>query len=269
MFVVIIILIVVFLIYYIHNFKYNRDYYDYKCFLLTIKDQKERQRRFFSSHNKNIPIEIIYGPDTNKISVAQNYEHLVVPEYYEKALEMHYSPTTIRPDITYFNLGAIGCFMGHMEFYKKCFEQKLKYAVIFEDNVIIKSHELYDQIQNVIDEKGDNFEMCFFHCISRLPDIEEGNLEKVNWISSTKCYLINVDNMRNYVKYFYPIDNHIDQKHEDIIKKGARVYYKDLRNCIIIDRTHNSTIGHREHGRKDFFSRNFPNATPKDVKPGF
>ena len=49
-----------------------------------------------------------------------------------------------------------------MEFYNRCFKQGLRYAVIFEDNVVIKSTQLYEEIQNVIDEKGPNFEMCFF-----------------------------------------------------------------------------------------------------------
>jgi GR25 family glycosyltransferase involved in LPS biosynthesis len=156
-----------------------------------------------------------------------------------------------------------------MEFYKRCFRQGLKYAVIFEDNVIIKSNDLYEQIQSVIDEKGDDFEMCFFHCLSRLPDTKEGTLEKVKWISSTKCYLINVNNMKKYQKYFYPMDNHVDMKHEDLIDKGARVYYKDLREYMLIDRTHQSMIGHNEHGRREFFSRIHPTATPDDVKWGY
>ena len=67
-------------------------------------------------------------------------------------------------------------------------KQDLKYAVIFEDNVIVKSNKLYDEIQKVIDERGEEFEMCFFHCLSRLPDKQDGKLEKVKWISSTKCY---------------------------------------------------------------------------------
>ena len=182
---------------------------------------------------------------------------------------MHYDPTVKRPNITYFNLGAIGCFVGHMDFYKRCFDQGLKYAVIFEDNVVIKSPQLFNQIQEVIDEKGNNFEMCFFHCLSRLPDKTEGNLEKVKWISSTKCYLVNVDNMRKYNKYFYPMDNHIDMKHEDLIQKGARVYYKDLRKYMLIDRSKGSLIGHSDHGEKNFISRHHPQATPDDVKWGY
>jgi hypothetical protein len=243
--------------------------YDYKCFLLTIKDAKTRQERFMKHFNGATPLEVIYGPNTKNVKIAREYEDIIDPEYFEKALEMHYDPLVKRPNITYFNLGAIGCFVGHMDFYRRCFEQGLKYAVIFEDNVIIKSPRLFDEIQKVIDDKGENFEMCFFHCLSRLPEKKEGTLEKVKWISSTKCYLVNVDNMRKYEKYFYPMDNHIDMKHEDIIEKGARIYYKDAQKHMLIDRSQGSLIGHSEHGEKDFFSRHHPEATPIDVKWGY
>jgi GR25 family glycosyltransferase involved in LPS biosynthesis len=261
--------ILLLLVVYILISKSNKSKYGYKCFLLTIKDQKKRQERFKNAHNPDIPFEIIYGPDTRTPKQAQKYENIIEDEYYEKALEMYEDPTIKRPDITYFNLGAIGCFMGHMEFYKRCYKQGIKYAVIFEDNVIIKSNQLYDEIQHVIDTKKDDFEMCFFHCLSRLVEKEEDDLEKVKWISSTKCYLINVENMKNYTKYFLPMDNHVDMKHEDLISNGARVYYKDLRHCIKIDRSHRSTIGHSEHSRKNFFSRHNENANPGDLKKGY
>jgi len=220
-------------------------------------------------HNPSIPIEVIYGPDTRNVKNAREFENHVDPQYFEKAVEMHYNPQVKRPDITYFNLGAIGCFMGHMDFYKRCFDQGLRYAVIFEDNVIVKSNTLYKEIQSVIDERGEEFEMCFFHCLSRLPDKRDGKLEKVKWISSTKCYLVNVENMKKYTKYFLPMDNHVDMKHEDLIAKGARIYYKDMRRYMKIDRTHNSTIGHSNHGRPRYFSKNYPSATPNDVIYGY
>src|SRR5210317_514881 len=243
--------------------------YDFKCFLLAMKNQPARSEQFIRSLDKKIPLEVIYGKDTRSPQTAREFQDLVDPDYYEKAVEMYEDQTVKRPDITYFNLGAIGCFMRHMEFYKRCFDQGLKYAVIFEDNVIVKSNKLYSEIQKIIDDRGDEFEMCFFHCLSRLPDKRDGKLEKVKWISSTKCYLINVENMKKYTKYFLPMDNHVDMKHEDLIAKGARIYYKDMRNYMKIDRTHNSTIGHSEHGRPRYFSRNNPSATPDDVIFGY
>jgi hypothetical protein len=267
---VILILLLIAILFRVYRHQTTEGYdYDYKCFLLTIPSEKERQERFMKYHNPTIPIEVIYGPDTRNVKNAREFENHVDPEYFEKAVEMHYNPQVKRPDITYFNLGAIGCFMGHMDFYKRCFDQGLKYAVIFEDNVIIKSNKLYKEIQDIIDDRGDEFEMCFFHCLSRLLDKRDGKLEKVKWISSTKCYLINVENMKKYTKYFLPMDNHVDMKHEDLIAKGARIYYKDMRNYMKIDRTHNSTIGHSEHGRPRYFSRNNPSATPDDVIFGY
>lgn len=247
----------------------NKETYDYKCFLLTIPSAKERSDRFLMSHNKDIPIEVIHGPDTRNLKVARDFEDDIESEYFEKAVEMHYDPSVTRPDITYFNMGAIGCYMGHMDFYERCFQQNLKYAVIFEDNVIVKSKQLYKHIQDVIDTKGDTFEMCFFHCLSRLPELKEDTIEKVKWISSTKCYLINVDNMRKFHKYFLPMDNHIDMKHEDIIKQGARVYYKDLQDCLRIDRQHKSLIGHSNHGNPNFFSKVYPDISPEFLERGY
>ena len=243
--------------------------YDFKCFLLAMKNEPARSEKFIRSIDKKIPLEIIYGKDTRTPKLAEKYREQVDPDYFEKAIEMYNDPDVKRPDITYFNLGAIGCFMGHMKFYEKCINQGLKYAVIFEDNVVIDSNRIYDEIQSVINEKGDDFDMCFFHCLSRLPDKIEGTLEKVKWISSTKCYLINVHNMAWYRRFFYPMDNHVDMKHEDLISRGARVYYKDLSRFMHVDRTHKSTIGHSEHGRPLFFSRVFPDATPDDLKPGY
>ena len=244
---------------------------DYKCFLLTLKSSNERSRKFLDSYDDSIPLEIVYGDNTKDLSIAKKYSNDIDPKYYRFAIKTHYDKNAIRPNITYFNLGAIGCFFGHMNIYERCFKQRLKYALVFEDNVIIKHKNLFDEVQRVIDELGDDFELCFFHCISRLPEstVSETGLERVKWISSTKCYLIHVDNMRTYYGEFYPMDNHVDMKHEDLIAKGARVYYKDLRHCMKIDRSHSSTIGHSDWKRRDFFSKVYPDATTDLLEYGY
>jgi len=244
---------------------------DYKCFLLTMKSSDERSKKFLDSYDKTVPLEVVYGPETKTPKSIKYYSDHIEPRYYRFALKTHYDKSSVRPDITYFNMGAIGCFFGHMDIYDRCFSQGLKYAVVFEDNVIIKHKSLFDEIQAVIDELGDEFELCFFHCLSRFPasDTSETGLQRVNWISSTKCYLIHVDNMREYHKYFYPMDNHVDMKHEDLIAKGARVYYKDLRHCMVIDRSHSSTIGHSDWDKKDFFSKRYPDATTDLLEKGY
>ena len=242
----------------------------YKCFLLTIPSSTIRREKFLAHHDPGVPLEIINGVDTKKVENAKKYQNIVDPGYFKEALRLHYGKSKLRTDVTHFNLGAIGCYMGHMEFYRRCFEQGLKYAVIFEDNVVVKDNDLYDQIQSVIDVMGDDFEMCFLHCHARYStEKKQQGLEKVKWISSTKCYLVHVENMQKYYKYFFPIDNHVDMKHEDIIARGARVFYKDLRDFMYINRSQGSTIGHSSHHRPKYFSRQYPSVTTDILEYGY
>ena len=243
---------------------------EYKCFLLTIPSSTTRRKNFLEHHDPAVPLEIIYGVDTKNVENAKKYEKIIDPVYFKEALRLHYNNKNLRPDMTYFNLGAIGCYMGHMEFYRRCFEQGLTYAVVFEDNVIVSSPRLYDEIQGVINTMGDDFEMCFFHCLSRYTDARvTRDIERVKWISSCKCYLVNVKNMQKYYSTFFPIDNHVDMKHEDLIAKGARVFYKDLRDYMYIDRSGNSTIGHSHHHKPKYFSRQYPSVTTDVLEYGY
>lgn len=240
--------------------------YDYSCYLLTLRESKERRNKFLKYHDTSIPLEIVYGINTKNVRAAREFEDMIDPEYFEKAVEMHYDKSVKRPDITFFNLGAIGALVGHVNIMKNSTD---KYALIMEDNVLVKTPAFYDQVQQVIDKLGDNFEMCFFHCLSRIPVETDGTLEKVIWVSSMKCYVVHVKNMKKYLKHYFPMDNHVDNKTEDIIAQGARVYYKDLRQYIKIDRSRPSTIGHSDHGKKYFFSRQYPHKTPNELKYGY
>ena len=244
---------------------------DYECYLLTMKSSDERSKRFLKTYEHSIPLEIIYGDDTRTPDGAKKYSEMIEPIYYRFALKTFYDKSVIRPNITFFNMGAIGCYFGHMNIYDRCFSKTSKYALVFEDNVIITDNMLFSEVQSVIDELGDDFELCFFHCLSRFPDsdVNENGIQKVKWISSTKCYLIHVENMRKYYQYFYPMDNHVDMKHEDLISVGARVYYKDLRHCMRIDRSHKSTIGHSDWHDKEFFSKRYPDATTDLLEKGY
>lgn len=244
---------------------------NYKCYLLTTDPKGKRARNFIESYNSRIPLEIVKGPDTRTPESAKKYSKNVDPKYYMQALKLYHDKEAIRPNITYFNLGAIGCYAGHMDIYERCFRSKEKYALVFEDNVVITHPELFEEVNRVIDELGDDFELCFFHCLSRYPASEKNKsgLELVKWISSTKCYLIHTENMKNYVHHFKVMDNHIDMKHEDLVFEGARIYYKDLRHCMIIDRSNKSLIGHSDWNNKEFFSKKYPDATTDVLEKGY
>jgi hypothetical protein len=244
----------------------------YQPYLLTLRDSTDRHQEFFAKYNQHgVPIDVVYGVDTKSIAKARLFERQVDSAYMKKAVEMHYNPSVRRPNITYFNLGAIGAMQGHLSVFDRARREGVKYALVIEDNVMIHDSSFFGEIQNTIDALGDDFEMVFFHCLSRFPD-QEGHrpgFEKLRWISSMKCYLMHVPNMEKYVSKYVPQNNHIDHKVEDLIAAGARVFYRDLRQYISIDRSKSSTIGHSKHDDPDFFSRQFPNASAQALAGGF
>lgn len=84
----------------------------FNIFLLTLPTSIQRQNTFFKHHNPAVPVEIVYGDDTNKVENAMKYKQLVDPHYFQVALDLISGKTKKRPDTTYFNLGAIGCYFG-------------------------------------------------------------------------------------------------------------------------------------------------------------
>jgi GR25 family glycosyltransferase involved in LPS biosynthesis len=260
--VVVVILLLVFMI------LRNERAWSYETYLLTLPEARDRREVFFEHNTHGPKVHMVYGQDTRVVETARKFEEHVQSEFMEKAVEMHYDPSVVRPNITYFNLGAIGCHMGHADIWNRASKMGHKYALVFEDNVKVRSSKkLHDYVESFIAEKGDDFEACFFHCLHYLP--HEIQKDRVRWISSTKCYLMHVPNMKRYFPLFFPMNNHIDLKFEDIIAEGARVYYRDLRKYLDIDRSEPSTIGHSPHEDEAMFSRRFPKATTKDLIKGW
>jgi len=242
--------------------------WSYESYLLTLPVAEERRKVFFRHNTDGPKVRVVYGPDTRGVEAARKFEHHVQSEFMEKAVEMHYEKSVIRPNMTYFNLGAIGCQMGHADIWTRAMKAGHKYILVFEDNVVVKSpKKLHNYVEAFIKEKGDDFEACFFHCLHYLPD--EVQKDRVRWISSTKCYLMHVPNMEKYFPLFFPMNNHVDLKFEDIIAEGARVYYRDLRKYLAIDRREPSTIGHSVHDDTEMFSRRFPKAKKSDLIKGW
>jgi GR25 family glycosyltransferase involved in LPS biosynthesis len=214
-----------------------------KCFVLTLPDSKEKLTQFLDSYKSNIPLEIIYSFNTKNKSEAEKYKHLVDPERYNLMYDFD-SGTKIRPDHTYFNSGALGCYLGHMKIYEKCFEQKLDYAIIFEDNVVL-SESFNNELNSALSRLGDDFDACFLHCSSNVGEYVEkcgSMIKKLKWITSTKCYLINVNRMKKYYELFYPIFTSVDIAYEKLIRHGADVYLINF-NSIKLG-IKKSAIGH-------------------------
>jgi GR25 family glycosyltransferase involved in LPS biosynthesis len=216
-------------------------------FLLTLPKSRERRERFMTSFNRQgfkEPFEIIWGVDTRQPENAERYRNLVNPIKFQHLYS--FENGIPRPDEGFFNAGALGCYIGHMNFYKKCFEKGLKFAVIFEDNVYLDKG-LKEEFYQALEKLGSDFEACFFHCWIHLGDNVQKcgteKIRKVKYLTSCKMYIINVENMKKYYPLFYPIDTHVDIIYEHLIRNGARVYLIPLNN-LKLQKDTKSLINH-------------------------
>jgi len=217
-----------------------------KIFLLTLEKSTERRNNFMQSYKKlnNFPLEIIWGINTKIPANAEKYRGLVDPYKFSIMYDLD-SGKKQRTEMSDFNSGALGCYLGHMDFYKRCSEQGLKYALICEDNIVFDT-SFFDEINNLI--VPSDFDVIFFHSWNNISYntsfCNSPKLKKLKKVMGTKCYLINVESMKKYYPLFYPIDNHIDFKYQDLIKKGCNVYYIPLESIDIRYTSESSTIGH-------------------------
>ena len=209
-----------------------------KFFLISMKDSVERRKAFlksFENLKSKIPLEIIWGKNTNKREEAEKYIHLIKSEYYKNIFD--YDSGTPRPDHTYFNSGAIGCYLAHLDFYNNSINQKLEYTIVFEDNILLSPGFLQD-LNNALKKLGNDFDACFLHCWDSIisEKVVKCNNQKINklkWLSSTKCYLINVNRFKKYIPLLLPMETHIDLTFEKLIHNGADIYSIKLNSISI------------------------------------
>jgi hypothetical protein len=148
-----------------------------------------------------------------------------------------------RTRLSEFNSGALGCYLGHMEFYRECFQQNLKYALICEDNVVF-SENFFDEWKSL--SVPNDFDIVFFHAWNTVGQNDNCNpqVKTLKKVMGTKCYLVNVESMKQYYPLFFPIDNHIDFKYKDLINRGCKIYYYPLNTIKVVYTQESSTIGH-------------------------
>ena len=244
--------------------QFKLDRFNFKCYILSLPKRIDRRKTFLKYFNTSLDHEIVYGVNTNIITNAIQFKDRIDPEYLKVALQLKQGTIKTRPNITFFNLGAIGCYMGHYEIYRKAIRENQKYILIFEDNCIVKSDEFYFEVQNAIKDLGDTFDFCWFHTHANIYSKDQPYkndpvlkiYKKLDWLMGTKCYLVNVGTLGKCVGVLDIMDNHIDMKMEDIVSKGTRIYYKKSKHLLVQHTNSNGVVSSIVHSPYDlWFSR--------------
>ena len=179
--------------------KFNKNKFNFYCYIISLPKSVQRRNLFFKYFNKSINHEIVYGVNTNIIKNANKFKKHVDKKYFKVALQLKHGTLQTRPNITYFNLGAIGCYMAHVGIYKKALLKyqkavlkyqtavqdtqdiedtkstkntikelqndvdKNRFVLIFEDNCLVKSDKFYFEVQEAIDDMKGKFDFVWFY----------------------------------------------------------------------------------------------------------
>jgi len=171
--------------------------------LQNIKDQEEKIKNkiniFNAVNGSKLDINDLKEKNilANENNLSENYNHKV---------------------------GEIGCYLSHLNIYKKIKENNRKgYTIIFEDDFFIKSDNLINDIQNAIDlleAKNIDFDFLF---LGNLNDNHSKNIsdnlyyfDKNENLYGTHGYIVNNKNIDKIINNLNIIKKPIDNSIQDL-----------------------------------------------------
>lgn len=192
-----------------------------KAYVINLEKNKHRYQRFMNSYNLNIPIErfdAIVGKELDpEMYISKNaYDTLLQAE--NNGYRKRHSELT---------RGAIGCYLSHVELYKKLLNDECEYYLIFEDDSqIIPNCEkvIHEAIKNApSDWDMISFARGYGYSYT---EIKEKYTKYYHFFGLT-CYLINKKGAKKFLEEFNskPITMQIDSKMSLMIRNGNFVVY--------------------------------------------
>ena len=123
-------------------------------------------------------------------------------------------------------LGQLGCYLSHYNLYKNLIDSQNQYSIIFEDDFLILDENLNNKIINYLNLlKNKEFDYLFLghnsiKGINIIDNIYFPNTSTTNnKIWGFHAYIINNKSIPKILKYLVNIDNEIDLKIFNLIKK--------------------------------------------------
>jgi len=222
----------------------NKEYLFYKntkVYVINLYHCKDRLELFKNTYNfHNIDYEVISAIDGNKLDINRLHKEQIVGDYVmntmnKKIRDYHYEINT---------MGAIGCYLSHIEVWKKIKEDKnCNYGMIFEDDVIINNNITDKVIYEYINDLPNDWDILLLNKNRVVMTREKNNLFKVSKFICTHSYVIKKNSIDKILKELMPINQQIDFKLSCLAKNGKiNVYlHNDIDNKKFYKQYYSST----------------------------
>lgn len=203
-----------------------------KAHVINLEKNKERYERFMESYDLNeIHIErfnAIVGKDLDpeKYISKNAYNKLLLME--EKGYRTQHSELS---------RGAIGCYLSHVELYKKLINDNCEYYLIFEDDAILlpDSYNTILEILKTAPKDWDIINLSVGYGYTYYKDFVSDEYIKYKHFYGTLCYIINKKGARKILEEFEskPMTMQIDSKMSHMIQNDKLVMYGCKNYCIL------------------------------------
>ena len=221
----------------------NKEYLFYKntkVYVINLDYRKDRLELFKNTYNfHNIDYEVIPAIVGNKLDINRLHKEQIVGDYVMNTInkeirDYHYEINT---------MGAIGCYLSHIELWKKIKEDKnCNYGIIFEDDVIINNNITDKVIYEYINDLPNDWDILLLNNVRKGNEIKN-NLFKVSKFICTHSYIIKKNSIDKILKEMMPINQQIDFKLSCLAKNGKiNVYlHNDINNNKFYKQYYSST----------------------------
>ena len=194
--------------------QFNSDEFDVQ--LIHMKKNTDRLINFnnyyYNSDMKFKKFEIfpaIIGKEINLIEYvsSKGYQQILMTEKTKTRIH-HYDLTR----------GAVGCYLSHLNIYKKLLESNYKYTIVFEDDVIMAA-DFYERLLYGLSVIPDDWDILLLGVMCLKCDIEKDYI-KINRFWGTHGYLIKKEGARKLIEYLdKPLSKQIDADLSLLIKR--------------------------------------------------
>ena len=221
----------------------NKEYLFYKntkVYVINLYHCKDRLELFKNTYNfHNIDYEVISAIDGNKLDINRLHKEQIVGDYVmntmnKKIRDYHYEINT---------MGAIGCYLSHIEVWKKIKEDKnCNYGMIFEDDVIINNNITDKVIYEYINDLPNDWDILLFNNVRKGDEIKN-NLVKVSKFTGMYSYIINKNSIDKILNEMMPLNQHIDFKLSCLATLGKiNIYFYNNKDKLCKHRITKSNI---------------------------
>lgn len=190
-----------------------------KIFVISLLNSKER-RDHINKEFKRVKLDFEFIDAVNGKEISMHDDSRINYEIVRR------SPNWLTPNI-------VGCCLSHASCYKKVLDENLDFAVIFEDDIIIRTPHFREIIENLLKlSPPESATLLYYQTFKKITLRKNQGIPIGNGMQSydagtffpmsTGGYLIDKKTCENLYKYVFPIHTGPDCWHEFHVNGGIK-----------------------------------------------